>query len=129
MTKYYIYKMFRSGVADEAYACFTIPNAAGTAELPVRLDLANHSPDGFEWGYHGSGPAQLSLAILAHYFGDSEIGKQRALYYYQQFKDLVVARKPRDDSWEITTGEIEYLVKRMEEDRNLHQVDNHAHAG
>jgi hypothetical protein len=24
----------------------------------------NHSPDGFAWGYNGSGPAQLALAIL-----------------------------------------------------------------
>lgn len=27
------------------------------------LLLANHSPTGFEWGYLGSGPSQLSLAI------------------------------------------------------------------
>jgi len=26
--------------------------------------LHNHSPDGFAWGYQGSGPAQLALAIL-----------------------------------------------------------------
>ena len=25
--------------------------------LPPRLDLANKSPSGFEWGYGGSGPA------------------------------------------------------------------------
>jgi hypothetical protein len=24
----------------------------------------NHSPDGFNWGYGGSGPARLALAIL-----------------------------------------------------------------
>jgi hypothetical protein len=28
-------------------------------ELPMRLELANHSPTGFEWGYGGSGSAQL----------------------------------------------------------------------
>jgi hypothetical protein len=38
----------------------------GGAELDPRFDLFNHSPDGFEWGYEGSGPAQLALAILAH---------------------------------------------------------------
>jgi len=27
-----------------------------------RSDLRNHSPNGFEWGYSGSGPAQLALA-------------------------------------------------------------------
>ena len=30
--------------------------------LNPRLDLWNHSPTGFEWGYSGSGPAQLALA-------------------------------------------------------------------
>lgn len=36
--------------------------------LDPRLDLANHSPTGFGWGYNGSGPAQTALAILADYF-------------------------------------------------------------
>ena len=27
-------------------------------------ELWNHSPDGFNWGYGGSGPAQLALALL-----------------------------------------------------------------
>jgi hypothetical protein len=36
-----------------------------TRPLELRLDLFNHSPTGFEWGYGGSGPAQLALAILA----------------------------------------------------------------
>ncbi|GAI22752.1 unnamed protein product, partial [marine sediment metagenome] len=26
--------------------------------------ICDHSPDGFNWGYAGSGPAQLALAIL-----------------------------------------------------------------
>jgi len=26
--------------------------------------IINHSPDGFSWGYRGSGPSQLSLAIV-----------------------------------------------------------------
>ena len=33
--------------------------------LPLRLDIVNHSPTGFAWGY--SGPAQL--AILADWMG------------------------------------------------------------
>ncbi len=32
--------------------------------LPDRRDLFNHSR-GFEWGYGGSGPAQLALALAA----------------------------------------------------------------
>lgn len=34
------------------------------APLPLRLDLRAHSPTGFEWGYHGSGPADLALAVM-----------------------------------------------------------------
>ena len=34
--------------------------------------IRNHSSSGFEWGYGGSGPAQLALAILADHFGPAE---------------------------------------------------------
>jgi hypothetical protein len=37
--------------------------------LPLYTQIRNHSPTGFEWGYNGSGPAQLALAILADHFG------------------------------------------------------------
>lgn len=52
-------------------------------------DIYNHSPDGFAWGYNGSGPSQLALAILLH-FAD----KQFALKNYQQFKSDVIAAQP-----------------------------------
>ena len=32
--------------------------------------IRNHSPDGFNWGYGGSGPAQLSLAICLSLYGE-----------------------------------------------------------
>lgn len=55
-------------------------------DLDPRLDLRNHSPSGFEWGYLGSGPAQLALAILADLFDD-----HTATQYYQRFKEDVIA--------------------------------------
>jgi hypothetical protein len=55
--------------------------------LRPRNDLRNHSPDGFQWGYGGSGPAQLALAILAEATGDDEA----ALMFYQDFKWQYVA--------------------------------------
>lgn len=48
--------------------------------------IYNHSPDGFAWGYGGSGPAQLALAILLHFSNE-----QIAAKYYQQYKTEVVA--------------------------------------
>jgi hypothetical protein len=43
--------------------------------------IVNHSPDGFAWGYGGSGPAQLALALLLE-FADEDF----ALKNYQDFK-------------------------------------------
>jgi Family of unknown function (DUF6166) len=37
--------------------------------LPLHLEIRNHSPTGFGWGYRGSGPAQLALALLADHLG------------------------------------------------------------
>ncbi len=41
----------------------------GGYQLPPRHDLRNHSPDGLKWGYAGSGPAQLALAVLPDALG------------------------------------------------------------
>ena len=61
---------------------------SGKQLLPERSQkLVNHSPDGFSWGYVGSGPSQLSLAILLE-FMPSDL----ALKYYQRFKWNVVAK-------------------------------------
>lgn len=53
----------------------------------------NHSPDGFNWGYSGSGPAQLALALLLRFTRDDEI----AVKYHQAFKDTVIASLPEGD--------------------------------
>ena len=66
-------------------------------ELDLRLDLMNHSPTGFCWGYGGSGPAQAALAICADYFGDDQV----AICRYQAFKFGVIARLSMDKDFEI----------------------------
>ena len=66
--------------------------------LDPRTDLVNHSPTGLEWGYGGSGPAQLALALLADQYADPV-----ALDHYQDFKNDVVA--PLDgDEWALDTA-------------------------
>lgn len=65
--------------------------------LPPRNDLSNHSPDGFEWGYGGSGPAQLALALLADATGNDAL----ALEYHQRFKFAHVARLS-GNTWQMT---------------------------
>ena len=74
--------------------------------LDPRLDLWNHSPTGFEWGYGGSGPAQLALAILSHHLVDGE----RAVQLHQKFKWLVVSELPHS-GWVLTSQEIDSAVK------------------
>src|SRR6188474_3029228 len=70
------------------------------APLNPRLDLWNHSPTGFEWGYAGSGPAQLALALLADALRNDELAQN----VHQEFKRKVIGRLP--DSWVLTASEI-----------------------
>jgi len=74
------------------------------------LELANHSPSGFEWGYGGSGPAQLALALLLDYTDDEEV----ALAHYTEFKDEVVSQldcDSADDCWRLTGSDIETALR------------------
>lgn len=52
--------------------------------------VANHSPDGFGWGYGGSGPAQLAIALLLRVGVDAPDVAE----CYQRFKAEVVAQFP-----------------------------------
>lgn len=69
-------------------------------------ELYNHSPDGFQWGYEGSGPAQLALALLYDVTGDRELSLSR----HQNFKREFVARW--GDEWEITSEDILNWIER-----------------
>jgi len=51
----------------------------------------NHSPDGFAWGYLGSGPAQLALALLLEATNEKE-----AIKFYQSFKFDIVSDMPEN---------------------------------
>lgn len=68
--------------------------------LDPRLHIRNHSPDGFNWGYGGSGPAQLALAMLAEVAGD-----QVAERWYQEFKFAKLCNLA-ESTWRITDAEI-----------------------
>jgi hypothetical protein len=73
------------------------------------LELANHSPSGFEWGYCGSGPAQLALALLLDYTGDEAF----ALDHYQEFKTEVVSQLEctgPNGCWRLTSSGIDAVL-------------------
>jgi hypothetical protein len=74
------------------------------------LALVNHSPSGFEWGYGGSGPAQLALALLLDYTGDEAF----ALDHYQKFKTEVVSQLEctgPNGCWHLTGSDIDEVLR------------------
>ena len=85
--------------------------------LNPRLDLWNHSPSGFEWGYGGSGPAQLALALLADHLGND----QEAVRLHQQFKHAIVAGLPRQ-GWVLTSLEIQREVEKLKSGGQVSQA-------
>ena len=62
----------------------------------------NHSPDGFAWGYGGSGPAQLALALLL-----KVTFQENAFQAHQDFKREVVAHWPRDEDFHTTLDAVQ----------------------
>ena len=72
--------------------------------LPLRLETRGHSPTGLAWGYGGSGPAQLALALLTDALGDLE----KAVQHYQDFKGAVVANW--GEHWSISQQDIRAFI-------------------
>lgn len=52
------------------------------------LKIRNHSPDGFNHGYNGSGPTQLSVAILDELDIDMK--------YIKYFRETIIAPLPQN---------------------------------
>lgn len=81
--------------------------------LAPSLSVRYHSPDGFSWGYGGSGPSQLALAILiaAGYGedGDEVWPGGTAERLYQRFKDRFIAPL-RDEDGPLAAFDIEVDV-------------------
>lgn len=82
--------------------------------LPFRLGWMNHSPNGFEWGYEGSGPAQLALAILGDFVlrvrgqgASIPDARDLTLRHHQDFKRELIARFPRESPWILTADRVE----------------------
>lgn len=75
--------------------------------LDPRLDLRDFHASGFEWGYEGSGPSQLALAILA-----AHADAQTALGNYRDFMHTIIA-EIEDDEWILTSQDIDQRVSEI----------------
>lgn len=77
----------------------------GRVKVSIPQFVVHHSPAGFEWGYEGSGPADLALNILHMHCPPGADGKQPVKLYrgwtsqvawdlHQKFKREFVAKMP-----------------------------------
>jgi hypothetical protein len=80
--------------------------------LHPRLDLRNHSATGLEWGYSGSGPAQLALALAADVLGDDD----RAQAVYQPLKFKLIGKLPHEE-WVLSERQIRSAIESIEQER------------
>lgn len=104
------------GVRDERMGT-KVRVIEGEKFSPLRLHLkyCDHSPTGFEWGYGGSGPAQLSFEILFRFFRvfsgmDEKLSAQTASQFAQDYKWQVISRI-KENSFEISGESISLFLK------------------
>lgn len=87
----------------------------GGEPLDWRASLAvrNHSPTGPEWGYEGSGPSQLALAVLLA-VTDRETAERR----HQEFKRDVIARI-NEAEWSLPLRDVRRWLATRESSGNV----------
>lgn len=105
-----------TGRRTEAGCVVLVVEDGEERQLDPRLDLRNHSPDGLEWGYAGSGPAQLALAILADHLRTTtdvlavprapDHADRLAERWHQDFKRTAIAPL-EGDTWTMTAEDVE----------------------
>jgi hypothetical protein len=100
------------GMRTEAGCTVVVEENGEFTTLPLRLDLRNHSPTGVEWGYGGSGPAQLALALAADVLGDDD----RAEDVYQRLKFKVIGSLPHE-GWVLTEARLRSAIDGIEQEQ------------
>ena len=68
----------------------------------------NHSPDGYSWGYEGSGCAQLALAILLEF-----VDKGTAVGLHQKFKREIIASMDVDADFCLPKDTVELWLQKQ----------------
>ena len=72
-------------------AGLVVSREGGLKGINIPWVLTRHSPTGLEWGYGGSGPADLALNALFFFSKDLEFAQE----HYQDFKWLHIAGIPQ----------------------------------
>ena len=100
-------RVFRGTSQDQPFSReVAIVDADGrtTRLIPDRSQaVKNHSPDGFNWGYSGSGSGQLALALLLEVTDNEGV----ALAHYHAFKmRFIAAIDSQHTDWQLPEHEI-----------------------
>ena len=85
-------------------------DACTEGPLDLYLDVRNHSPTGLSWGYGGSGPNQLALALLIDAGGPGE-DSVRATRIYQLFCKALISKLPQDQGWIMSSSVINCIAE------------------
>jgi hypothetical protein len=89
---------------DHGVSAVVLHATGGESPLPHAI---LHSPSGFEFGYGGSGPADLALAILR-----ACLPAEDAMIWHQNFKWTVVAFETRR-IWHTTAAQVRDWHRRI----------------
>ena len=83
---------------------------AGNGDIFVNIPhtIVRHSPDGFEWGYRGSGPSDLALNILILFTDQCTADR-----LYQEFKLDFISSMPKQGGMIKSSTIQEWLGKRI----------------
>ena len=88
----------------------------GTELTPEQsLDIVNHSPNGFEVGYRGSGPAQLACGLLLDHYDDESFVRE----HYIAFRNRVISQLKCDGPaacWHLNGEEIDAAMGTITDD-------------
>jgi len=82
------------GMRFEQLRCRVFVASADAARSAPLEHKVVHSPTGFEWGYHGSGPSDLALSLLCDALGEHD-PEAIPPWMYQAFKAGIVGLLPR----------------------------------
>lgn len=99
------------GHFSDTHAKIVVQSFQGTIrerDLDFAGGVAFHSPDGFAWGYGGSGPTELSRAILFDVFGEELAPATVARYT----SDVIARLECSSTSWSIHESDIRAYVER-----------------
>lgn len=86
--------------------------------------IMNHSPDGFSWGYNGSGPAQLALALTLEAAHIMNVPFGQVKKYYQEIKSKFVSKWPIDEAVDGDYYIEEYLKSIISKEKSTDEKED-----